>query len=102
MVSGSPTNQKAIEEKKKASGNGETHQNWGRILGEQNRLVMKQNLQQSLQQYAARSHTSKSTRQSTSDTKEARKLLEVHRSQRYELGVRKFTLKHFRFAFIEG
>ncbi|XP_046623078.1 uncharacterized protein LOC124306424 isoform X1 [Neodiprion virginianus] len=86
MVSGSPTNHKAIEEKKKASGNGEHHHNWGRILGDQNRIAVKQNLQQSLQQYAARTHTSKSTRQSTTDSKEARKLLEVHRSQRYELG----------------
>lgn len=86
MVSGSPTNQKAIEEKKKASGNGDANQNWGRILAEQNCLAMKQNLRHSLQS-ATRTHSSKSTRQSTSDSKEARRSLEVHRSQRYELGI---------------
>ncbi|XP_048507527.1 uncharacterized protein LOC105693917 isoform X2 [Athalia rosae] len=88
MVSGSPTNHKAIEEKKKASANGENLQNWGKILGDQNRLVMKQNLQQ----YATKTHSSKSNRQSSSDSKEARRCLEVHRSQRYELG--QITGKH--------
>lgn len=92
MVSGSPTNQKAIEEKKKAGDNVEANHNWGRILGEQNRLAMKQNLQQSMQ-YATRTHTSKSTRQSTTEAKEARKSLEVHRSHRYELGVRNKAIR---------
>lgn len=78
MVSGSPTSHKGVEEKRKPGSSGNSHQNWGQKLREQNRVVMKQGLQQ----LAGRTSASKSTKHGIED-KETKKHSSNH--QKHEV-----------------
>ncbi|CAK9816939.1 hypothetical protein ANTPLA_LOCUS9178 [Anthophora plagiata] len=76
MVSSSPTSHKGVEEKRRPSCSSDTHQNWGRVLREQNRTAMKQGLQQ----LVTRTPGSKSSKLG-SETKEIKKHSLTHQKQ---------------------
>ncbi|XP_053980530.1 uncharacterized protein LOC128877334 [Hylaeus volcanicus] len=77
MVSSSPTSHKAVEEKRRPSSSGDSHQGWCQILREQNRATVKQ----SLQQLAGRIPAAKPLKHAT-ETKEMKKNSKSH--QRHE------------------
>ncbi|KAG7205397.1 hypothetical protein KM043_007391 [Ampulex compressa] len=80
MVSNSPIGQRAMEGKKRPLSGSDTHQNWGRILREQNRPVMKQGLKQLISQ----TQLSKSVKPKT-DSKEARRIMEMQKHEKHEI-----------------
>ncbi|XP_031825840.1 uncharacterized protein LOC116424057 [Nomia melanderi] len=64
---------KGVEEKRKPGNSGDSHLSWGRVLREQNKATMKQ----SLQHFAVRAPTSKSSKH-VSDAKDSKKQSHKH------------------------
>ncbi|KZC07398.1 hypothetical protein WN55_09390 [Dufourea novaeangliae] len=79
MVSSSPTSHKGVEEKRRPSSSGDSHQSWTRILREQNRATIKQGLQQ----LVSRTPVTKSAKHG-SDAKDCKKQSLSHQRQEHK------------------